>query len=356
MIWVNDYLLKGHLGTWILTEKPYQLRISPLSPGVSTATVSRIINKNGRYSEETERRVLEVIEKYNYQPNQLARSLRTDKTRIVGILVPDLTIEQYSLLTLLLQRELLKYDYNVVLCNTDDEPEIEVKYLSMLTAQKVSGIIYLAGGYHHPRILPPNVPVMYIDRTPYEFPPAEKIICIKSDNRLGGYLATKHLIESGCSRIGHIKLRGGDYTFDERTLGYRKALNEAGIQYDEKLVIECEKVNFNSSKVSLKKLLSVCPSVDGIFCSSDLIAVGITFNLNNMGKKIPDNIKVVGYGNARIGYSTTPRTTTVDIHSATIAEEGIRAFVELMDKKVLDRRDYVIPVELLINGSSTKKA
>ena len=159
--------------------------------GTSVATVSRVINQNGRFSKETEKRVREVIEKYNYRPNELARSLRGDKAQVVGVIVPDITQEFFAHIAREIEVDLLKQGYMAIICDTNESVELEKQYIETLKAMRVGGIIYVSGDQKIEPIR--DIPAVYVDRKP-EFLEEEQSSCfIGGDNYQGGYLAAERL-------------------------------------------------------------------------------------------------------------------------------------------------------------------
>ena len=132
--------------------------------GTSVATVSRVINQNGRFSKETEKRVREIIEKYNYRPNELARSLRVDKAQVVGVIVPDITNEFFSYIARKIEVDLLKQGYMAVICDTNESLEMEKQYIETLKAMRIGGIIYVSGDQKIEPIK--DIPAVYVDRKP----------------------------------------------------------------------------------------------------------------------------------------------------------------------------------------------
>jgi len=172
---------------------------------VSPATVSRVMNKNGRYSKDTEERVLRIIEEYGYSPNQLARGLRLNRGQIVGIIVPDITNEFFSKLIQRIQNRLFEHDYPVVIYNTNESMATEKKCLKYLRAQSVSGVVYINGSRSVEGDMLKDIPTVYIDRRP-EDSPRPKTRFVSSDNEQGGYLATREMLEQGSRQ----------YTVDEK--------------------------------------------------------------------------------------------------------------------------------------------
>lgn len=157
--------------------------------GVSTATVSRVINQNGRFSKETEARVRRIIRENEYVPNMSAKGLRTSRTYVVGIIVPDITNPHFSSLVLKLEINLFQRGYSCLICNTNESEKLERKHIQSLSAQNVSAIVLISGTRNYSEL--DTLPVIYVDR-PSRSQKSSGVI-IESDNEQGGYLATKEL-------------------------------------------------------------------------------------------------------------------------------------------------------------------
>ena len=169
--------------------------------GVSTATVSRVINQNGRFSKETEARVRRIIRENEYVPNMSAKGLRTSRTCVVGIIVPDITNPHFASLVLKLEINLFQRGYSCLICNTNESEKLERKHIQSLSAQNVSAIVLISGTRNYSEL--DTLPVIYVDR-PSRSQKNSGVI-IESDNEQGGYLATKELLDAGCRRIVILK-------------------------------------------------------------------------------------------------------------------------------------------------------
>ena len=165
--------------------------------GTSTATVSRVLNRNGRYSKDTEQRVLEVVKKTGYRRNELARGLRASNSNLVGILVPDITNVFYASLVKVIQDALLKDKIVALACNTNEDHEQAKRFVRIFEDHNADGIIYI-GNNDLTRL--PHLPVMYVDRDPRAEMDVgdQNYAMIECDNILGGYLAGKELVRKGC--------------------------------------------------------------------------------------------------------------------------------------------------------------
>ncbi|MBQ9210477.1 MAG: LacI family DNA-binding transcriptional regulator [Clostridia bacterium] len=315
--------------------------------GVSVATVSRVINQNGRFSKETEDRVKEIIRKYNYQPNQLARGMRVSKTKIVGILVPDITNEFFANITLELQKQLLDNDYLTMICNTNEMKELEAKQINMLRAQRVAGIIYVAGNAKEKTKL--DVPVIYIDRHPGNSVSEKDNIIIESDNRMGGYIATKELIERGCKNVVCVSFHREISAHENRILGYLDAVREAGLP--ERVCI-VDRVSADESAKALRQMWEKDRNIDGAFCTTDTLALGVMEFCAGFGYSIPHSFKIVGYDDTSISQKIWPRLTTIRQSVETFGELGVKILLDLIAGEKPEQNLYQIPVELIRRGTT----
>ena len=164
--------------------------------GVSTATVSRVVNQLGGYSKETEKKVLKTIKEYGFRPNVNAIGLRTKRSHCVGVIVPDITNEFFAKIVRILDIFFIKYNYSVLICDSNEDPELEARHIQDMFDKNVDGLIYVSGMESISPILKNHkVPVVFIDRSPKD---AEVIV--QSDNFQGGYLAAKELLKAGCRK------------------------------------------------------------------------------------------------------------------------------------------------------------
>lgn len=278
--------------------------------GVSPATVSRVLNQNGRYSKKTERKIRKIIKEHNFHPNQMARGLRMNKNQIVGIIVPDITNEFFSSLIREIQMGLFSKDFPIAIYNTNESPEIEKKSLIYLRAQNVSGVVYINGRKELEDNFLDNIPTIYVDREPVSDDRKEAVY-ISSDNEQGGYLATKELLKKGCRKIATITERAGTYVTEQRLQGYLRALNEFGIQSESTLIFTPKTLTFEDSYELVSDVLRRGVKFDGIFCQTDWLASGALTALNDYGIEIPDKVKLVGFDNISISYLCSQPFSTV---------------------------------------------
>ena len=190
--------------------------------GVSPTTVSRVLNNRGYLSEATRAKVHEAVQQLGYRPNAIARSLQGQRSQTVGLIFPTVANPFYGEMVYQLENHLAEAGYRVILCNSEDHPEQEKRYLDMLFANQVDGII--SGAHSDALVNVPHAqaPLVTVDRLETGFYPN-----IRSDNYGGARAATEHLIATGAQTIVHVTSTLGEH--NERQRGYREAMHEAGL-------------------------------------------------------------------------------------------------------------------------------
>ena len=266
--------------------------------GVSFKTVSRVINGHPNVSDGVRQRVLRAIEDLDYRPNMVARALRRQKTEYIGLITDQIITTPFSGAIIKgAQEAAWKSNKLLLTVNTDGRAELETAAVNMLLERKVAGIIFAA--MFHSEVEPPEdmreVPCVLVDC----FARPAIHTSIVPDEMRGGYDATVHLLNRGHSRIAMINGKRGFPGTEGRLTGYRKALEERGIAYDEDLV------SFGGwwQEDGYEQAHDLCRRLDrptAIFCGNDRIAMGVYDALRALGLKIPDDIAVVGFDNMEV--------------------------------------------------------
>ena len=308
---------------------------------VSIATVSRVINKKGGYSKETEEKILKLAERKSYQQNVNARSLRTKKSQTIGVIVPDISNEFFAKIIQAVEKQAIKYNYSVFVCNTDENIEIEKRQLNNLIGQFVDGIIYIGGGVqlgNETQAL--KIPMIYIDRYI-----DDKEIYIESDNFHGGYLAGQELIQSGCRKIAVMKDIRKISSAHKRYLGFLKALKDSKVGFDEKLLCDVTVINYKEAKEKTLELLDSGEVFDGVFATNDTLALGVMTALNERRIRIPNEVKIVGFDNISASEIAGIPLTTINQNKRKMGELA----VELLMDKILSRKSNVNNIKIPVN-------
>lgn len=309
-------------------------RIAKLA-NVSSATVSKVMNrKDENISEPTRQRVLRIIEEEGYIPNGVAKSLKVRKTKTIGIILPDVMNLFYSELVRGAEDMAEANGYSIIICNTDNKEEKEEKYLQVLQEKMVDGIVMTTtestGENTFERF---KTPLVLVDRD-IDF--GNRVGRIVVDNMEPAYEATKHLIAKGCNKIALISSVNTNKPSVHRYKGYEKALLEAGQAIDENLIY-LDKFSIESGYKGTIEILHDS-QVDGIFCGNDLIAIGAIKAIKEKGKRIPEDIKIVGFDDISISQYINPPLTTIKQPIYQMGRESVDMLVGIIEAREVEMK------------------
>lgn len=310
--------------------------------GVSSATVSRVLNNTGRFSEETRRRVMEVVEQLDYRTNIVARSLRTNKSQSIGVAVPDITNEFFSHIVLAIENYCFPKDYSVLICNTNESEEKEKLYIKSLLSKGVDGVIYLASGTNIDRTFAGQLPIVCIDRPSGR----DNIVVVESDNRYGGFLATEELIKKGCKRIVILRDQRELLPMVSRYQGYCDALGKYGIPVNKSLVVDLP-VHVEAAHQAVNRLIHDNIPFDGVFATTDWLAVGALAALKQNHFLVPEQVKLVGFDNISIAEYSSPGITSVNQHKQELGERAAEILLNMINHEPVTEKRILLPVELV---------
>ena len=308
---------------------------------VTTTTVSRVINNRGYISEATRNKVYDAMKQLNYQPNELARSLFKQRTNTIGIIVPNVSHPYFSKLTSYLESAAEKKKYKIILCNSNEIVEKEMEYLDMCLRNRVMGIVLCSGNVELTGIENLEIPVICFERNS-----KTGMIGLQCDNDQGGRLAAEHLIECGCKNILHFSgIVNEDMPADAREKGFTQVCEQHGIRhYERKHDISI--YNTMDYYEYIKQAILELPEVDGIFASSDLIAAQVIQVCYELGIKIPEQMKLVGFDDVDIARLTTPTITTIHQPVKEMAEKAIDLIEKQLEGSSISET-IIYPVELV---------
>jgi len=320
-------------------------------PGFPAQPVSRVLNNNGRFSEETRKKVLKAIEEYGYRPNVVAKSLRTNRSKTIGVIVPDITNEFFASIVLAIENYCVPNGYSVFVCNTSEDLEQEKKYVKDLEAKGVDGLIYLSGNSGLPdAVINRKLPIVCIDRKPDD----PEAVIVESDNYKGGYLAAEELLNAGCRKIVLIRDYRDVSTMHQRHLGYRQALKDWGVELDESYVVRIP-IDVEASRNAVSALVRQGFPFDGIFAATDWLAVGALMALREHGIRVPEEVKLVGYDNISLTLFTSPPITTIHQNKWELGRAAAEVLLDMIHGAQFGRTSPITMDVQLIRRESTRR-
>lgn len=319
---------------------------------VSMATVSRVVNGNPNVKPTTRKKVLDVIAKLEYRPNAVARGLASKKTTTVGVIIPDISNIFYAELARGIEDIATMYRYNIILSNSDQREEKELQLLDNMYGKQVDGIVMMSDQVNDELLKKMShspVPIVLagsIDET-HQTP------SVNIDYLQAAYEAVKHFIDNGHKRIAYVSgpftsTINKKYKFE----GYKKALDEAGIELDENLVVAAED-SYDSGLEDFKTLNSLPNPPTAFFAGSDELAIGIIHGALDSGKKVPDDYEVISFENSKLARMVRPQLTSVVLPLYDIGAVSMRLLTKYMNKEQVEEENFILP-HRIEDRSSTK--
>ncbi len=318
---------------------------------VSISTVSRVINNSKPVSDDIKKRVLDVIRDTGYSPNPVARSLVMKKSRTIGIIVPDISSSYIGEVLNAIEEIAKTYSYETILCNSYAEKDQEIKYLNLLVAKQVEGIIFITFDItndHKEFINSQKIPVVMVNRNISDTVGTHSV---GVDHYKAAYEMTKYLIKQGHRKIGLIRNGKQNGVFGaEHLRAYKQAIEEDGIEYDENLIFE-GKFQSDRSYDIVESLIKEDKLPTAIFATSDDMAIGAMNALYDNGYKIPKDVSVVGFYDTKMSKLFRPKLTTIRQPIYDMGAVSLRLLIKLIKGEKLDKKTIILPHELIIRDS-----
>ncbi len=322
--------------------------------GVGIATASRVINGTGYVSEETRAKVQAVIEELHYVPNELARNLQQNRTNSVAVIVPDVSDLFFAALLKEIEYLLRKEGYKTMLCCSDGEQTNEEAFLDMVNRNLVDGVITTSNLLKQGSYAEITRPVVSIDSIL-----SDDIPMVCANHKKGGKKAAEMLVQAGCRHIfqvrdtvtQEIKYREKEkeistklFPFVERHIAFEKAVKKAKIKYHERLslgIVDAEKYREQAREVFAKH-----PDIDGIM-ATDYAAIQYAIVARSMGRRIPEDIKIVAYDGTDAVNLFYPEISTIKQPIEKIAEEAVKLLLKQINQKPIKKKRITLPVQVI---------
>ena len=317
--------------------------------GVSTATVSHVLNQSGRYSKKTEEKVKEVVAKYGYVSNNAARSLKSSSSHTVGLIIPNINNDFFSSIAVSIEQYFDRNNYALFICNTDNDPQKERRYFHRLDSMRVDGIMVIScQDMLESDLITREIPIIRIDRAPIS---NMDLPIVSSDATEGIYQATSSLISKGCKNIVFISSYLAKYVKTNRKDGYLKAMQEHYLNANDSTILQLDQgPSLYNAEAAIVDYISKGNKVDGVICTSDNQAIGCMTGLKRLGLRIPEDVKVFGFDNQLQSRICIPTLSTIERDPVSM---GTRA-AELLLKLIRNRKEEV-PHETIFKCSLVER-
>lgn len=341
----------------MLQEKEVTIYDIARKLNISSATVSRALKDDPVVSKKTRKKIFDMAEEMGYRSNLFASNLRKQRTHTIGVLLHELNSNFITSVLAGIEKVTTEAGYDLIIAHSSESYTKEVSNAKNLFHKRVDGLIASLSFdttdlSHYKPFKDKGVPVVFFDRVEQDGNNTVVII----DNSHCGYIATKHLIEQGCKRIAHVTSSLKRNVYSQRYKGYREALNEYGIPFDESLLL----VNDLSEKAGIESALHILQmneQPDGIFFTNDFVAAVGMRTLKEHGIRIPEDIAVVGFNNDAISQLIEPTLTTINYPGSDMGEIAARNLINHLAGigDLSQTNTVIVRSELIVRQSSVRK-
>jgi LacI family transcriptional regulator len=317
---------------------------------VSVATVSAVANGTAGVSPKRAERVRKAMEALDYHADQIARSLKTGRTQVIGTVLPDVTNPFYPEVIVGAEEIARAAGYSVILCNANEDAEQEQQQLNTLFSHRVDGVLIAIS---FDRLMRRRFPIVCFDR----IPPGFRGDTVTTDNASGGYEATRHLIDLGHRRIAVLAGRAGLSTHSARLEGFRKAMSEARLQVPDEYCLTGGMVPETGYEAG-RKLLSLPNPPTAVFCTNNKLFLGLVRAVNQAGVRCPEEISLVGFDDLAWTENFHPRLTTVAQPTRELGRRAMQLLIERVESEGEDfpgpARKVLLKPELRVRESTAR--
>ncbi|UOQ74137.1 LacI family DNA-binding transcriptional regulator [Hymenobacter cellulosilyticus] len=335
--------------------KPINLKKLAQELNLSVATVSRALNDRYDISQPTKDRVRALANKLNYEPNPYASSLRRQKSKTIGVVIPEVANHFFSLAINGIEEVARGNNYHVLIYLTHEDYQRELAMARLLASGRVDGVLLSVASesedFGHLEFLRERgIPIVFFDRVYDEMPTAK----VTTDDFESGYKATEHLLEAGCRHIAHLTVSQNLSIGRGRKEGYIQALADHNIVFDESLVLVSAQETKAQEIARIQQLLATRPEVDGIFASVESQATNSYEACRNLGRSIPGDIKIIGFSNLEIASLLQPALTTITQPAYSIGKEAAKILFQAISKNrvISPAQSLVLKSELVVRAST----
>ncbi|KKK39082.1 LacI family transcriptional regulator [Mesobacillus campisalis] len=313
--------------------------------GVSVATVSRAINDKGYVHEDTRKLIDEAIRELNYKPNEVARSLFNKKSRLIGLILPDIRNPFFPELARGVEDEMQAHGFRLIIGNADEQLDKEIDYIETFKLNNVIGLISASTNAVLSQYKSLSFPLVLLDRTSEEHP------SVHADGYAGGRLAARELVNRGSSRITLLKGPVEFQTARDRFKGAVDELYSANVEFD---VMTTASFAFQEAEYWAKELFEKYPDTDGVIASNDVVAAAIIHEAHRVGKKMPEELQIIGFDDIPFSQFLYPALSTIRQPAYDMGREAAKLLIKQINGEKLESKRIQLPVQF-IERQTTRK-
>ncbi|WP_026801199.1 LacI family DNA-binding transcriptional regulator [Pontibacillus halophilus] len=314
--------------------------------GVSVATVSRVLNNNGYVGVDTRKKVMEAMAVLEYSPNEVARSLYKRESKLIGLLLPDITNPFFPQLARGVEDELSKSGYRLLLGNSDENMDKELEYIQTFVQNHVVGLLTATNHVEDTLYDSLKLPIVMLDRAYGHYP------SVYSDGREGGGLAAKTLIDKGAKRITLVKGPAHIRPAQDRFKGAMDVLSEADVDF---AVLATTSYSFEEAKGFAEELFIKYPNTDGVIASNDIVGIAVIHQALKLGKVIPDDVQIIGYDDIPQCSLSYPTLSTIRQPAYEMGRQAARLLLSIIKGESECERTMQMPVEFIERNTTRKE-
>ncbi|MBY0116640.1 LacI family DNA-binding transcriptional regulator [Paenibacillus sp. FSL L8-0435] len=313
--------------------------------GVSVATVSRVINDRGYVHADTRKKVEDAVKALNFSPNEVARSLYKRKSKLIGLLLPDIANPYFPQLARGVEDRMQEQDYRLIFGNSDEDERKEQDYIQTFIQNNVVGVIS-STNYPHSSIYEKlKIPVVFLDRTSLDRP------SVYADGREGGRLAAREIIKRGSRRITVMQGPSQIRPAQDRFEGAIEVIRDAGLDYK---VIQTTSFSINEAGVWAEELFRKYADTDGVIASNDIAAMAVLHEASRIGRKVPDDVQVIGFDDIPMSRLLSPALSTIHQPAYEMGREAAGLLIQLVEQAAIENKNIQLPVSFIERGTTRK--
>lgn len=306
--------------------------------GVSVATVSRVINESGYVNIDTRKKVEAAVKQINYTPNEVARSLYKRKSKLIGLLLPDITNPFFPQLARGIEDRMQEQGYRIIFGNSDENEEKELDYIQTFIQNNVIGVISSTNFAESDVYSNLKIPVVFLDRTFNDSP------SVYADSREGGRLAAQEIIQRGSKRVTVLRGPAHIKTAQDRFLGAIEILAEMGINYN---VIQTSSFSYTEAEQWAIEVFDKYIDTDGVIASNDIVASAVLHEAHRLGKRVPQDLQIIGFDDIPLSSLLSPSLSTIRQPANDMGREAAGLLIQLIEGHQVKEKIIQLPVSFV---------